>query len=671
MAIAQRSGGTGSYYVGGAGPTTVSVPAACQANDVAIAIGAANGAGWSTPTGWTAISLNTTVAGLYLGVWYRVIQATDTNWSFGNASMSSFSVILVAFTGVNVSGPIDASGTSSTASNSRSIVANAITIATGGAMWLNAMAAEYSGSAPQFSASGFTEYDNGTPAAFPAGLLWQGPMSTGATGTPTITASYGSASGQYLINYPFSLSPTPPTIINLTSVHAASVTGATGEQTRILGTAPSSSGVANLGFSDRQLENMSFRTLENGSMRLLEGSASIGTVAISAKGQSPAITGYVGTITIPVIATIAPVSAVVATGYIPIIKVTEIIGITANAATGYAASLGVADLLTASATWATGYAAPTSEKEIINAVAVASSGYAAIGSLTIGGGTYFAAAAVGATGYAAQASLTEKIGVTAISVVGNVAVVSIATAGSLTISAFAVSASGLTGAETVNIGVSPSVAAGVGFAPSMTAGPSPGVSAVSIASLTGIVVTPFVIPQQATSAAFSTGISSENLVIASGAVNASGFTAGGVIRVSLAQNAVGFTAAIGTVVDTTMVNQPAVSSIWFCAAITAIQVFNVTAPAVRAGAFPGTTTVAIVTSSPAVLATGWTGVVVAIPAPPLNTGRGVTVRMSADEFGGPRVNSHSTVDGFGNPRIVVSMPVDDIGNPHSIIVTGG
>ena len=671
MAISLRSGGTASYYSLSA-PITVTLPGACQPLDVAIICGTGWNGVFNAQAGWSQILSNYTLTAGYMSVWYRVIQSGDTTWSFGTTFMTAISLVFVAFVGVDRSNPIAVIGTQNIASLATSIVANSINIPVGGAYWLNATCGVQKGSAPQFSAAGFTEYDNSAASGtnYPAGLLWQGGMQSGPTGVATISASGGTSSNQSLANCPFALTLSP--VVSL-SMPAVNTTLAPGVTTRtMLAVAPHASASAQIGVqTDRQLETLGRRTLENNSVRLLEGPVDVAAVTIRANLLSPSIIGYVGTISIPVAPTVIPISAVIISGYAPATSILELINVTASTATGYVLDAGIPKQFPVSAVSAVGYIASTMESDRINAVAVAVIGYASASSLTIGGGVYIAGAAVAGTGYTPQPNVTELLGVAATNATGYVSILSLVIGGSIQLSAFAVVATGLAGTETVDMAVSPDVVSVSGTMASVIAGLNAVTGAVGITLLAGMSTITAGMQQEASgSAAFSIGAPVACLAMAPGIVSASGFTGIAGPYPSLVQNAVGCTAQAGSVVDTIAANQLAVSSIWFPAAAAAIQIFNVSAPAVDAGASAGIMHVVIGVNSPAAFSTELIGIAIAIPAPPLNVGSRITVRMPIDQFGGPRVNTLSTEDAFGNPDIVVVMLADEFGSPHLTVATG-
>jgi hypothetical protein len=112
--------------------------------------------------------------------------------------------VCAAYTGVDNTTPIDATGTTGTNTNSGTIVANLVTVATANAWELIASIAWQSGA---WSATGFTSADNGSAANQQAVILYNTtPKSTGSTGTVTVTNA-GTASGQHLIAIPFALRP--------------------------------------------------------------------------------------------------------------------------------------------------------------------------------------------------------------------------------------------------------------------------------------------------------------------------------------------------------------------------------------------------------------------------------------------------------------------------------
>jgi hypothetical protein len=220
MAIGVRASGSAVYdtaLASGSPTTTVTKPAAAAAGDVAIVV---QSMGWGgqgpfsavTPAGWTAIATDvgssSATSAQRTSAFYRVLQAGDSTWAFGRTTANSQSVdigiVFLAFTGVDNTTPIDATGTTATNTGSATISAPAVTIATANAWHCIAMGCWNGGAA---SATGFTDLPNANPATHEqADLLYnQTPKSAGSTGAVTVTQ--GAASGNQLSAIPFALRP--------------------------------------------------------------------------------------------------------------------------------------------------------------------------------------------------------------------------------------------------------------------------------------------------------------------------------------------------------------------------------------------------------------------------------------------------------------------------------
>jgi hypothetical protein len=674
MAIAQRVNGTGQYYVASpSGPTTVSRPAAVQAGDVAIVVGAANAVTWVTPAGWSVFAANVTVGGMYVSVWYRVILSGDTSWAFSTSSLNTVSLIFVAFTGVNTSVPLDTAGSGNTSSSSQTVTASSITIANSGAFWMHAVAAiQPNGTNPQFSATGFTEYDNGAltySLAYPVGLLWQGPMSSGATGTTVISSTRASGASQYLIAVPFALDATPPTTVSAVAVSAVQTAG--NDLEKVIASEPAIGATAetSIGFVERLLEDSTLRLLEDHSLRLMEGSALVPAVTVIVQSHSQAMTGFAGTISIPTIVTSASAVAVVATGFASSIGVRDLVGTAATIAAGIAATTQVTASIATSSVVASGFVGSISTADIIGSTAVFASGITGAGSLTIGGGVYLAAGAVAVSGYTALAGITELIDLGASTATGSIGIITLDVGGSTSLSVIAVNATSWTGMTGTAMAVAPGVAVMTGTVPSLTASTGIPLGTVGSTAWVGTLGLLAGMSQVTVMAGFSAGLLATSEIIALASSGASGFvgTVGG--NQFAIGSAVGFTALAGSVIETVEVNQPAVNGIWFLGSAVAIQIFNVSASAVEASAFSGITQVTIAIDAPATLATAWASTVIAIPAPPLDTGAGIAVRIPVDQFGGPLKIVPCMIDEFASSAIAVRMPADQFGGPHLTVVT--
>jgi hypothetical protein len=158
----------------------------------------------STPAGWTLIAVVDTGSVRSWTFWaLGNVAATGFAWVAGGGG-TDLGWVCLGFTGVDLTTPIDATGTTSTNTGANSITANAVTIATANAWHLIAGADNLDG---VMSATGFTVKDNGSTLHMRASLLYNTtPKSTGSTGTVTVNNS-AAASGQELAAVPFALRP--------------------------------------------------------------------------------------------------------------------------------------------------------------------------------------------------------------------------------------------------------------------------------------------------------------------------------------------------------------------------------------------------------------------------------------------------------------------------------
>jgi hypothetical protein len=163
MAIAFRQ--KSSADLTATGTTSITKPTGFASTDILICqFGFGGARTYTAPAGWTAIATQVGDATIRGSCW----------WALG------------------------------TNTNSGTIVANLVTVATANAWELIASIAWQSGA---WSATGFTSADNGSAANQQAVILYNTtPKSTGSTGTVTVTNA-GTASGQHLIAIPFALRP--------------------------------------------------------------------------------------------------------------------------------------------------------------------------------------------------------------------------------------------------------------------------------------------------------------------------------------------------------------------------------------------------------------------------------------------------------------------------------
>jgi len=215
MAIAFRSSSSGDLNLPGA-TTTITLPAGAVATDIVVAVFGSSRAAItapnvvSAPAGWTAIS--------------GVVNAANTTsevslyafWALGNIAALGFTNsqtatlkvgwVCSAFTGVNVTTPIDAFGVTNSCNSCGALTTNAVTIATANAWHLIGFT---SLDAHNFSAPSFTVAGNGAPPTnMSAAVLYNTtPKSTGSTGTVQV-ADTVSDTTDVLLGMPFALRPT-------------------------------------------------------------------------------------------------------------------------------------------------------------------------------------------------------------------------------------------------------------------------------------------------------------------------------------------------------------------------------------------------------------------------------------------------------------------------------
>lgn len=212
MAIGFRQFSSGDVHLPGT-TVTITKPAGTASTDILVAFfgsgrGAAGVVGtWTAPAGWTAIAAN--------------VQVTASNhidlagfWASGSVAGLGFSRsgtvddmgwVCLGFTGVNGTTPVDATGTTNSATGSASIVANAVTVATDQAWHVVGLTSWAGGT---WSATGFTLKQNADVNQDVTCAYNPTPKSVGSTGTATFTTTGGS-SGQLLAAMPFALRPAP------------------------------------------------------------------------------------------------------------------------------------------------------------------------------------------------------------------------------------------------------------------------------------------------------------------------------------------------------------------------------------------------------------------------------------------------------------------------------
>lgn len=212
MAIGFRQASSGDLHFPGT-TTTITKPTGFASTDVLVAFfGTGNGASLTStvtaPTGWTAISAGYTVSSgvtrlaLY-GFWalgsVAALGFTNTN---GNSTDQGW--VCLAFTGVDNTTPIDATGTvPNSSTGSATVTANAVTVVTNGAWYACGLAAWNGGA---WSASGVTVKSNAQSNEDASCGYNTTPKSPGSTGTVLFTTGGGSG-GQVIAAMPFAMRP--------------------------------------------------------------------------------------------------------------------------------------------------------------------------------------------------------------------------------------------------------------------------------------------------------------------------------------------------------------------------------------------------------------------------------------------------------------------------------
>jgi hypothetical protein len=202
MAIAFRQ--KSSADLTATGTTSITKPTGFASTDILICqFGFGGARTYTAPAGWTAIATQVGDATIRGSCWWALGSVANLSFTIDSGT-GDMGWVCAAYTGVDNTTPIDATGTTGTNTNSGTIVANLVTVATANAWELIASIAWQSGA---WSATGFTSADNGSAANQQATILYNTtPKSTGSTGTVTVTNA-GTASGQHLIAIPFALRP--------------------------------------------------------------------------------------------------------------------------------------------------------------------------------------------------------------------------------------------------------------------------------------------------------------------------------------------------------------------------------------------------------------------------------------------------------------------------------
>ncbi len=172
---------------------TVKLPSGAAPGDLAVVLLTWNtsnsGRTSSPPTGWSTVAQNVNVSNWNTegaSVYYRVIKAGDSSWTFTMSGSVYMQLVLQTFSGVNTSSPIDDTATPLTAAATDTITANSVTVKHTGAWELIgvAQAQETNVTAPNFTGRSNSGYG--------ATLLYDTTaLNTGATGTVTLTGGGG------------------------------------------------------------------------------------------------------------------------------------------------------------------------------------------------------------------------------------------------------------------------------------------------------------------------------------------------------------------------------------------------------------------------------------------------------------------------------------------------
>jgi len=197
------------------GTLTWGLPSGATATDILVVIvgvGAGGGttvAKYTGAAGWTRIMTEITgtsgLTQMSLGCWWALGNVASRSFTKDANTASDGGGVCLAFTGVDNTTPIDATGTANTNTGGASIVSNAVTIATDQS-WHVVGLGSYNGGT--WSNASFTIQQNGSPppAAHEDGTCAYNttPKSVGSTGTATFASSGGTS---ILGAMPFALRP--------------------------------------------------------------------------------------------------------------------------------------------------------------------------------------------------------------------------------------------------------------------------------------------------------------------------------------------------------------------------------------------------------------------------------------------------------------------------------
>ena len=188
----------------GANGSSITLVIISSANDVGTAIGS-----WTLPAGWTQIAIDT-ITGTTRP------QCLQAAWSLGNNTNLTFTKSgsvkylgwkVIDFTGVDLTTPIDATGTSNNNTGLGTITANAVTIITDQA-WHLIAADDWNVAGGTISAPSFSSLQSVGPDASACLLYNSTPKAPGSTGTVVVTGTGGTDANNAMNAIPFALRPT-------------------------------------------------------------------------------------------------------------------------------------------------------------------------------------------------------------------------------------------------------------------------------------------------------------------------------------------------------------------------------------------------------------------------------------------------------------------------------
>lgn len=206
MAIGFRQSSTGEYRSPAttAGALAVTKPTGTSSTDVVVcAWGFRGNTSVSAPVGWTPIATGAGSATFRSSAYWALGSVASFGFTAA-ASGLDWGYACAAFTGVDNTTPIDATGTTSVSSESLSLTANAVTVVTDQSWEVIAGIGPWN--AATITATGFTVVSFAANYQQSAILYNTTPVGTGSTGTVAISVS-GSATGQVLVAIPLALRP--------------------------------------------------------------------------------------------------------------------------------------------------------------------------------------------------------------------------------------------------------------------------------------------------------------------------------------------------------------------------------------------------------------------------------------------------------------------------------